>query len=59
MGLGTLGLVAAKLLLVDMAELEAVWRILLFLGFGGGFLLLSYFINRGGEGPEADRELDD
>jgi uncharacterized membrane protein len=45
-GLATLGLVAAKLLLVDMAELDLVWRILLFMGFGLTFLVVGYFINR-------------
>lgn len=42
-GLGTLLLVVAKLFLVDFAQLKAIWRILLFLGFGGLFLLLSYY----------------
>ena len=42
-GLGTLALVVAKLLLVDLAELEALWRILVFLGFGGVFLIISYY----------------
>jgi uncharacterized membrane protein len=45
-GLATLGLVAAKLLLVDMAQVDVVWRILLFMGFGAAFLGLSYLINR-------------
>jgi uncharacterized membrane protein len=45
-GLATLGLVAAKLLLVDMAQLDVIWRILLFMGFGAAFLGLSYLINR-------------
>ncbi len=38
----TLAVVAGKLLLVDLATLEAIWRILLFLGLGGAFLVLSY-----------------
>ncbi len=42
-GLVTLLVVVAKLFIVDLSELEAVWRILLFLGFGGLLLLLSYF----------------
>ena len=45
-GLATLGLVAGKLLLIDMAQLDMIWRILLFMGFGATFLVLSYFINR-------------
>ena len=43
-GMGTLLLVVAKLLLVDLISLDAVWRILLFLGFGGVFLVLSYYL---------------
>jgi hypothetical protein len=42
-GIITLLLVVAKLFLVDLASLDPVWRILLFLGFGGAFLVLSYF----------------
>jgi uncharacterized membrane protein len=45
-GLGTLGLVAGKLLLVDLAQLDPVWRILLFLGFGATLLMLGYLVNR-------------
>ncbi|MDQ6694700.1 MAG: DUF2339 domain-containing protein [Chloroflexota bacterium] len=45
-GISTLMLIAAKLLLIDLRYLEAVWRILLFLGFGGLFLLLSYYFQR-------------
>lgn len=41
--LGTLLLVVAKLFLVDLARLEGIWRVLLFLGFGGLFLVLSYY----------------
>jgi uncharacterized membrane protein len=43
-GMATLFLVVAKLFLVDLSEVEAVWRILLFLGFGGLFLILSYYL---------------
>lgn len=39
----TLFIVVAKLLLIDLVNLEAVWRILLFLGFGALFLVLSYY----------------
>ncbi|MFQ5570390.1 MAG: DUF2339 domain-containing protein [Rhodothermales bacterium] len=45
-GLVTLMVVVGKLFVVDLAKLEAVWRILLFLGFGGLLLLLSYFFPR-------------
>lgn len=47
-GLGTLGLVAAKMILVDLAQLDAFWRILLTLGFGIALLGLGYLINRPG-----------
>ena len=43
-GMGTLFVVVGKLFLVDLAGVEAVWRILLFLGFGGLFLVLSYYL---------------
>lgn len=43
-GMATLFLVVAKLFLFDLAGVEAVWRILLFLGFGGLFLALSYYL---------------
>jgi uncharacterized membrane protein len=42
-GLATLMLVVLKLFLVDLAELETIWRVLLFMGFGAIFLLLSYY----------------
>ena len=40
--LATLAVVIAKLFLVDLVQLEALWRIVLFLGFGMLLLLLSY-----------------
>jgi uncharacterized membrane protein len=43
-GVATLFLVVAKLFLWDLAGLDPLWRILLFLGFGGLFLLLSYHL---------------
>ena len=43
-GVATLFLVVAKLFLWDLAGLDPLWRILLFLGFGGMFLLLSYHL---------------
>ena len=39
----TLLIVVGKLFLVDLAELETFWRVLLFLGFGGLFLILSCY----------------
>ncbi|CAN5146876.1 DUF2339 domain-containing protein [soil metagenome] len=58
-GLTTLFLVVGKLFLVDLAEVEAIWRVLLFLGFGGLFLVLSYFLRslwRPGSGAEEGRQ---
>ena len=43
-GVATLFLVVAKLFLWDLAALDPLWRVLLFLGFGGLFLLLSYHL---------------
>jgi len=42
-GMGTLLLVVGKLFFVDLSTVDTIWRILLFLGFGAVFLLLSYF----------------
>jgi len=53
-GLGTLGLVAGKLLLVDLSQLDPAWRILMFFCFGVGLLGLAYLVNRpriGGDPP--------
>ena len=41
--MATLLVLIGKLFLVDLANLETLWRILLFLGFGAVRLLLSYF----------------
>jgi hypothetical protein len=43
-GLTTLFAVAAKLFLVDLRYVGVLWRIFLFLGFGGAFLLFSYYL---------------
>lgn len=43
MGIGTLLLVVAKLLVVDLSSLAAIWRVLLFMGIGSAFLVLSYY----------------
>jgi uncharacterized membrane protein len=43
MALATVGAVIVKLFLVDLSQLEPIWRILLFLGFGGAFMALSYY----------------
>jgi len=36
--------VVVKLFLVDLAQLQAIWRILLFMGFGSVLLLVGYLI---------------
>jgi uncharacterized membrane protein len=43
-GLATLLVVVAKLFVVDLAALDAIWRIVLFLGIGAGFLLISFLL---------------
>ena len=43
-GIATLFLLVAKLFLWDLAWVEAIWRVLLFMGFGGLFLVLSYYL---------------
>ncbi|HZG64095.1 MAG TPA: hypothetical protein VEY13_11395 [Rubrobacteraceae bacterium] len=50
-------LVVGKLFLVDLAKVDVVWRVPLFLGLGGHFLALSYYLrslwrldSRAGEG---------
>ena len=42
LAIGTVALVVLKLFLIDLVNLDAIWRILLFIGFGGVFLMLSY-----------------
>ncbi len=42
-GMATIFLVVGKLFLVDLSQLQAIWRILLFIGFGAVFLLLGYY----------------
>ena len=44
-GMYTLTLVAVKLLLIDLEEVEPLIRILLFVGFGVIFMLLSYLVS--------------
>lgn len=57
--LATLLLVVGKLFLVDLAEVDAVWRVPLFLGFGDLFLALSYYLRalwRPGSGAGEGRQ---
>ncbi|HEU4561195.1 MAG TPA: DUF2339 domain-containing protein [Longimicrobium sp.] len=57
--LGTLALVCAKLFLVDLANLDPIWRILLFMGIGAGFLAVSYYVRAAwlAEEPAHDRRV--
>ncbi len=41
--MATLLVMVIKLFLVDLAQLAPIWRIMLFMGFGGLFLILSYY----------------
>jgi len=54
--LGTLALVCAKLFMVDLANLDPVWRILLFMGVGAAFLAVSYYVRSAwlADAPEAE-----
>lgn len=42
--MATLFVVVGKLFLVDLSEVEPAWRVVPFLGFGGLFLALSYYL---------------
>ncbi len=46
LGLGTLAVVVAKLFLVDLSQVAAISRIVLFLAFGALFLVLSRLYGR-------------
>lgn len=46
LGTGTVFLVVGKLFLIDLSQLQAVWRILLFIGFGAVFLLIGYYVKK-------------
>lgn len=42
MGIGLLGVVVLKLVLVDLSQTEAIWRVVSFLGAGSLILLIGY-----------------
>jgi len=42
--MATLLLVVIKLFIVDLSRIAAIWRVLISLGLGGMFLLLSYYL---------------
>ncbi len=44
LGLGTLVVVVGKLLTIDLAEVDVLWRVGLFLGIGVGLLRLGYLL---------------
>jgi hypothetical protein len=43
-GLGTVLVTVAKVLLVDLASIPTLWRVLLFMGLGTLMLVVSYFV---------------
>ncbi|MDZ7716682.1 MAG: DUF2339 domain-containing protein [Balneolaceae bacterium] len=45
-GMGTIFLVVGKLFLIDLSKLDAIWRILLFMGFGAVFLMIGYYVQQ-------------
>ncbi len=55
----TLFVVVAKLFLIDLAKLEVLWRILLFMGFGGLFLFLSYYFQDLWKGTSETEDSED
>jgi hypothetical protein len=57
-GLTTLFAIAGKLFVVDLRYLGTGWQIVLFLGFGGFFLIMSYGFQKYvlGRGEAADRQ---
>ena len=57
-GISTLLAITAKLFLRDLHDLDAIWRILLFLGFGGVFLGLSYYFQGVLKQPSANEQAD-
>ena len=42
MGIGLLGIVVLKLVLVELSQTEAIWRVISFLGAGSLILLIGY-----------------
>ncbi|MFQ5606822.1 MAG: DUF2339 domain-containing protein, partial [Candidatus Zixiibacteriota bacterium] len=54
--MGTLLLVIGKLFLIDLANLETIWRILLFLSFGGILLGVSYYFQTLWKAPDTNSQ---
>lgn len=54
MGIGLLGIVVLKLVLVDLSQTEAIWRVISFIGAGSLILLIGYLAPL----PPADEEIE-
>ena len=57
--MSTLLILVIKLFLIDLAELETIWRITLFIFAGTIFLLLSYYFRSFSKQKQAVPELDE
>ena len=55
MGIGLLGIVVLKLVLVDLSQTEAIWRVISFLGAGSLILVIGYLAPL----PPARKEIKD
>lgn len=56
-GMATIFVVVGKLFFVDLSQLEAIWRILMFMGFGVVFLLLGYYWQSKWSDEDSETEL--
>ena len=56
MGIGLLGVVVIKLVIVDLSQTEAIWRVLSFLVAGSLILLIGYLAPLPPEEAEKDTE---
>lgn len=54
MGIGLLGIVVLKLVLVDLSQTEAIWRVISFLGAGSLILLIGYLAPLPPNEPDKD-----
>ncbi len=57
-GLATLLVAVGKLVVYDLSQVEPIWRILLFLGFGAVFLAISYYFTDLWSGSAETKETD-
>jgi len=58
MGIGLLGVVVLKLVLVDLSQTEAIWRVVSFLVAGSLILLIGYLAPLPPEEAETIHELE-